>query len=102
MMRRLPVRANVTGVILVLFSLAALLVGQEFRASISGHIVDASGARIPQAKVEITSLATKETAHATTDSSGSYTIPLLRPGQYTLTVTAAAFKQFCRPQGTPG
>ncbi len=93
-------RANVTGVNLVLFSLAALLVGQEFRASISGHIVDASGARIPQAKVEVTSLATKETAHATTDSSGSYTIPLLRPGQYTLTVTAAGFKHYVRDDVT--
>src|SRR5260370_5629603 len=98
--RRLSVRANVTGVFLVLFSFSAPLMGQEFRATISGHIVDAVGPRIPQAKVEVTSLSTKETAHATTDSSGSYTIPLLRPCQYTLTVTASGFKHYVRDDVT--
>jgi hypothetical protein len=67
---------------------------QEFRASISGHVLDGTGAAVPQAKVQATNQDTKEVSNATTDSSGSYTIPLLRPGQYKVTVTATGFKQY--------
>ncbi len=35
-------------------------------------------------------------ATATSDTSGAYTVPFLRPGQYKLTVTATGFKQFNR------
>jgi len=76
--------------------LASLASAQEFRASISGHVLDSSGAAVPQAKVQAINLATKEASNATTDNSGSYAIPLLRPGLYKLTVTAAGFKQFVR------
>src|SRR5581483_717718 len=63
-------------------------------ASISGHVTDPSGASVPRAKVEVKNLATKERSSAVTDSSGSYTIPLLQPGQYDLTVEAPGFKQY--------
>lgn len=69
---------------------------QEFRATISGHVYDSSGGAVPGAKLEALHVANNETAHATTDSSGAYTIPFLRPGQYKLSVTAAGFKQFNR------
>ncbi len=69
---------------------------QEFRASISGHVLDASGAAVPQAKIQATNLDTKEVFNAVTDNSGSYTVPLLRPGQYKLTITASGFKQYVR------
>ncbi len=69
---------------------------QEFRASISGHILDKTGARVPHAKVQAINAASGETTSATSDSSGSYTIPLLQPGQYKLTVTAPGFKQYVR------
>jgi hypothetical protein len=94
------VRATLKAVALFLCSVGTLLNAQEFRATVAGYVVDASGARIPQAKVEVTNLATKEVANATTDNSGSYTIPLLRPGTYKMTVTAAGFKQFVRDQLT--
>ena len=80
--------------------LAALAIGQEFRASIGGHVLDNTGSSVPQAKVQAINLNTKEIYNAVTDSSGSYLIPLLRPGQYKVTVTAAGFKQFVRDDVT--
>ena len=74
--------------------LAFMAPAQEFRATISGHVLDGTGAAVPQAKVQATNQDTKEVSNATTDNSGSYTIPLLRPGQYKVTVAATGFKQY--------
>jgi hypothetical protein len=67
---------------------------QEFRATISGHVLDSSGAAVPNAKVEAINVATNEISRTTADSAGAYTIPLLRPGNYKMTATAAGFKQW--------
>jgi len=83
-------------VFVCLFALAPVALSQEFRASISGHILDSTGARVPQAKVVATNVASGETSSAQSDNSGSYTIPLLPPGQYKLVVTAPGFKQYVR------
>src|SRR5260370_16452180 len=71
---------------------------QDFRATISGHIFDASGGAVPNAKIQVTNIATNEVTNAVSDTSGAYAIPLLRPGDYNLTATAAGFKQLIRDQ----
>src|ERR1035441_10829907 len=68
--------------LICLLSLGTFAFAQEFRASISGHVTDSTGASVPLAKVQATNLATKEASNATTDNSGSYSIPLLQPGVY--------------------
>src|SRR5690242_4038006 len=73
---------------------------QEFRATISGHVLDASGAAVPNTKIQVTSLATNEITTANSDNGGSYTIPLLRPGDYKMTATAQGFKQWVRERLT--
>lgn len=83
-------------VFVCLFALGVAAIGQEFRASISGHVLDKSGASIPQAKVQATNTATGVTTATVTDTSGSYSIPLLDPGVYKITVTASGFKQYVR------
>lgn len=69
---------------------------QEFRSTISGRVIDASGAAVPGAKLVAVNVATNEATNATTDATGAYTIPFLRPGNYRLSVTAQGFKQFSR------
>jgi hypothetical protein len=69
---------------------------QEFRATITGRILDGSGALITGATVKAVNTATNETNTATSDNSGVYSIPFLRPGQYTLTVTQTGFKTAVR------
>ena len=66
---------------------------QEFRATISGHVLDASGAAVPNVKIEAVNVGTNEITTATSDAGGAYTIPFLRPGTYKVTATVAGFKQ---------
>jgi len=80
--------------------LCAAAFAQEFRATISGHVFDSSGAAVPAAKVQVVNVATNETTTATSDASGVYVLPLLRPGDYKMTATAQGFKQFVRDHVT--
>jgi hypothetical protein len=75
---------------------AASLSAQEFRATISGRVLDSSGGAVPNARIQATNVANNETSNASTDSSGVYSIPFLRPGMYKLSVSADGFKQFIR------
>ncbi|HTS63362.1 MAG TPA: TonB-dependent receptor [Candidatus Acidoferrales bacterium] len=76
--------------------LAGVVLAQEFRATVSGHVFDASNAAVPGVKITMVNRDTQESTSATADSAGAYTIPLLRPGTYTLTATAAGFKTYIR------
>jgi len=89
-------KARLVFVLALLCLVASLAPAQEFRATISGRIIDASGGAVPNAKIQAVNTANNETSSATSDTSGGYTIPFLRPGAYKLTVTAAGFKQFNR------
>jgi len=75
---------------------ATITTAQDFRATISGHVYDPSGAAIPGAKIQAVHVDTNETTTATSESSGGYSIPFLRPGNYKLTVTASGFKTYLR------
>ncbi len=74
----------------------SLIFGQEFRATLTGAVMDSSKAAVPNAVVQVTNTATNEVASATTDSQGNYTIPFLKPGNYTVTVQVVGFKKFVR------
>lgn len=65
---------------------------QESRGTILGMVTDASGAVVPEAKVEAVHVATKVGAATVTNDSGNFRIPFLIPGQYQLTVGKAGFK----------
>ncbi len=72
--------------------LASSLLAQEFRATITGRVLDPSGAAVPNVSIRAVNAANNETSTATSDSAGAYTIPFLRPGVYKLTATAQGFK----------
>ena len=78
----------------LLVLLTAVLPAQEFRATITGRVTDASGAIIAGAKVDATNQATSQVASTVTDAAGIYTIPLLQPGTYTVTASATGFKNY--------
>jgi hypothetical protein len=65
----------------------------QFGSSLSGTILDPSGAAIPGASVTLTNLATQVTKAVTTNDTGFYHFAELAPGKYSLTVTAAGFKK---------
>src|SRR5579884_3698059 len=66
---------------------------QRDLGTITGTITDAQGAAVPNAKVLITETATGLTYDATTDASGTYTRPLLKPGNYMVDVQAPGFER---------
>ncbi len=84
-----------------LFSLLALsLFGQEYRATVTGHAIDPSGAVMPNVSVQITNTATNEVSKTVTNAQGVYIIPSLRPGVYRLSAEAAGFKRYLREKIT--
>jgi hypothetical protein len=71
---------------------AANAFGQEFRGSISGTVTDPNGAAVPGATVSVKNTQTNVANSVTTNDQGTYTIPFLIPGTYTLTATGTGFK----------
>ncbi len=61
-------------------------------ATVSGQVVDPSGLSISAAQVKLVDIDRDTTTSATTNSSGLYTIPSVRPGRYRMEVTAAGFR----------
>ena len=63
---------------------------------IAGTVTDPTGAVVAGAKLTLNNAATGETLSATSGGSGEYIFSLLKPGNYTLTVTHEGFKTTSR------
>jgi hypothetical protein len=90
MMKRLSLIA------IFILSLSSLAMGQDIRATLTGRVLDGSGASIAGAEVKAVNTGSNETSVRSTDASGIYSIPSLRPGSYTVTVTHPGFKTAVR------
>jgi Carboxypeptidase regulatory-like domain/TonB-dependent Receptor Plug Domain/TonB dependent receptor len=88
----LRVRSRLLSLCAFLLLAAASADAQEFRATVKGQVADTSQAALPGATVSVKNQDTNEVATATTNGEGSYTIPFLRPGLYTLTVEMSGFQ----------
>jgi len=76
--------------ILLLFSLCANTFAQSPSATLSGKVIDQTGAVIPQATITVTGPNGKPIS-ATTDQAGAFAIHGLPPGTYAVIVTAQGF-----------
>lgn len=78
------------------FVAAALLCGaafsQTFTARITGSIQDATRGAVSGARISARQTSTNASKTAVSGASGGYTIPLLLPGEYEVTVEAAGFQ----------
>ncbi len=82
---------------LILFLLASSVAwSQEARGTIVGRIVDASGAAVPGAAVEVTNKAMGTTLSLATNDVGFYQATYLIPGLYQIAVEAPGFKRSLR------
>jgi hypothetical protein len=72
---------------------ANLMQAQNATGTIVGHVKDANGAAVAKASVILTDVDTQEVRTLTTNGVGDYTVPLLKPGNYRVTVSAAGFKK---------
>src|SRR5580704_10312216 len=69
-------------------------------ASLSGTVVDATGAAVPNAHVVVHSLATGADRAVDTDASGLYAVPALLPGDYSVKASATGFSNDTVPKIT--
>src|SRR5260370_9542861 len=70
-----------------------LLHAQEFRATITGRVTDQSNSAVASVAVQVRNVNTNEVASGVTDNQGNYTVPFLRPGNYTVSVEAPGFQK---------
>ncbi len=88
--RSIPMWIGLVFVLLAAVSLSA----QTFRGTILGTVTDASGAVISGAKVTVKNTGTGLERSSETSGDGSYSIPELPIGTYTVTLTQAGFQTF--------
>jgi hypothetical protein len=94
MMRIRSYHGRLCAALLLVF--AGGVAAQEFRATVRGQVVDSSQGALPGATVTLLNTETNETATATTNQEGSYSLPFLRPGTYTMTVEMNGFQKYTR------
>ncbi len=62
----------------------------------TGTVRDPSGAVVPKATITVTNVRTNISVKGETDDAGFYTIPSLRPGEYSVTAESAGFSKIVR------
>ena len=84
-------------VFILLSSLGSVPVSaQDTRGVISGTVTDPQGGVLPGASVVVANTGTGTATRLTTNARGYYEAPLLLPGEYSVTVESAGFKQSIR------
>lgn len=89
-------RVSIVRLAISLLLLASAVYSQDPRATITGRVLDQFGAAMPGVRLRAANEATGVVAGATTNESGTFVIPFLAPGAYTVTAEAAGFKKFSR------
>src|SRR5437667_1809972 len=72
---------------------SALLAQSQTTGRISGTVQDQNGAAIARAEVTAINLATEDERKVVTDSEGNYSVLLLPPGLYRVSIRATGFKR---------
>lgn len=80
--------------ILLLHGFAAVTFAQDVTARIDGQVVDPAGAVVMGATVTLTNTKTGEVRTVESNDSGQYTLTLIQPGTYDLSVKAQGFKEY--------
>ena len=79
-------------VVICIFLLSAILAAQTFRGTILGTVTDPSGNLVAGASVKVHNNGTGLERSVTTTGDGSYAIPELPIGRYTVTISQAGFQ----------
>ncbi|MGH9940754.1 MAG: TonB-dependent receptor domain-containing protein [Pyrinomonadaceae bacterium] len=90
-MKYTPLR-RILALLAIVSLLSPVTLAQEFRATLTGNITDQQGSAVVGAKITVKNLQTNDESVVTSSDEGSYTVPSLLPGRYTVTVEAQGFK----------
>lgn len=89
-MRRLYV------LLIAMIGMAAWSPAQESRGTIFGTVTDPQGAAVAGVEVAVTNVDTNATKRTVSNESGYWEVPLLDPGNYSVTVEKTGFRKFVR------
>ena len=84
-------RTLLPAALLCLIFAAPALFAQTDNATLSGAVLDPTGARIPDAVIVLKSTSSRDTRNGMSNSDGVYNFSALPPATYTLTVTRTGF-----------
>ena len=79
-----------TVVVMVVLGAAAL--AQQTTATVTGTVTDPTGALVPGVAITVTNLATNGVRETKSDETGSYTLPFLPTGEYSVMAVAPGFQ----------
>src|SRR5436190_24375931 len=85
-----------------LLVLTATSLAQEFRAPISGRVIDSQNAVIAGARIIATQIGTEAKFETVSAADVLYTIPFLPPASYRLTAEITGFKRYVRDNISAG
>src|ERR671936_798513 len=72
------------------------LPGQRVTGTITGRVTDNTGAVLPRVNITVLNTLTHEERRTVTDETGSYAVPSLPPGTYTVAAEVSGFKKELR------
>jgi len=81
---------------IALSSIVPSVLGQDFRATITGEITDKTGAAIAGAKIRAIQRNTNQAIEAVSNQEGRYTLPYLQPSTFDIEVTREGFNKLRR------
>ena len=79
-----------------LCGLPAAAFAQQETATIAGTVTDATGAVVPHAVVIVTNVQTGISVRTEASDAGTYVVPSLRPGDYSIAVESKGFQKTVR------
>jgi hypothetical protein len=82
------------GVATAMLICAIPAVAQSDRGTITGTVVDPSGAVVPGASITVTNVATKSEIPTVTTATGNFTVASVPAGMYDISVTASGFNKY--------
>ncbi|MGQ0732718.1 MAG: carboxypeptidase regulatory-like domain-containing protein [Acidobacteriota bacterium] len=75
---------------------STVTLGAQATGSITGLVIDTTGAVVPGATIEVTNTGTDQTRTAVTEGDGHYTVRQLPPGRYVVRATLIGFRTVIR------
>lgn len=87
---------RVLGLVLLSLIPAAGLSAQILYGSLTGNVLDPSGAAVPDAKIVIVQTETNQSRETVTNAQGQFNFPTIAGGTYELRVTANGFRGYTR------
>lgn len=82
------------GLLVIFIAVPLTATAQAPAGSLLGNVVDPAGAAVTGAKVTVTDNATNRIRNVETNTQGTFVVPQLESGSYTVNITATGFKNY--------